>query len=234
MTGIIAFSINTKPTAMTKTYLLCLANSKKYGERCIAGIQLIPDAQQQFHPVKIDGKPRWLRPVADSVHGQVPAQLVADFAIGDILEFEFLRECPCEYQTENCQFVPKSLRKVRSATMSALHLEQLVENQADALLGNQIKTLTLGEIQTANRSLVLVKPEQVEPYFTTPYHTKPRVKFKLGKTVYDLPMTDVNFFDQMQLGLETLNGLTIFVTVSLGVEFEGKIYKLAAGMIYCK
>jgi len=219
---------------MTKTYLLCLANSKKYGERCIAGIELRPDAQQQFHPVKIDGKPQWLRPVADSVHGQVPAQLVADFAVGDILEFELLRQCPSAYQTENCQFVPKSLRKIRAAKISISHLEQLVENQADGLLGNQRKTLSLDEIQTADRSLVLVKPEQVMPYFTTPYNTKPRVKFKLGNTVYDLPMTDVNFFDQMQLGLEALVGMTVFITVSLGVEFEGKIYKLAAGMIYCK
>lgn len=218
---------------MTKTYLLCLANSKKYGERCIAGIELKPDAQEQFHPVKIDGKPRWLRPVADSVHGQVPAQLVADFAVGDILEFEFLRACPSAYQTENCQFVPKSLRKIRAAKMSVSHLEQLVENQADGLLGNQCKTLSLEEIQTACRSLVLVKPEQFAPYFTTPYQTKPRVKFMMGDTVYDLPMTDVNFFDQMQLGLESLNGMTAFLCVSLGVEFEGKIYKLAAGVIYC-
>ncbi|MCC6726873.1 MAG: hypothetical protein IT258_20390 [Saprospiraceae bacterium] len=219
---------------MTKTYLLCLANSKKYGERCIAGIQLSPDAQQQFHFVKMDGKPRWLRPVSDAVNGQVPAQMVADFAIGDILEFELLEHCPGTYQTENCLFAPGSLRKVRAANMSASHLEQLIENQADVLFGNRQKTLSLDEIQHINRSLVLVKPDKIEPYFTTPYNTKPRVKFNLGETTYDLPMTDVNFFDQMQLGLESLAAMSVFITVSLGVEFEGKIYKLAAGMIYCK
>lgn len=219
---------------MTKTYLLCLANSKKYGERCIAGIELKPDAQQQFHPVKIDGKPRWLRPVSDSLHRQVPAQLVADFSIGDILEFELQRHCPSSYQIENCLLVSGTLRKVRAAKLTAPHLEQLVENQTDGLLGNYLKTLSLEQVQKARRSLVLVRPERVEPYFTTPYNTKPRVKFNLNNTTYDLPMTDVNFFDQMQMGLESLNGLATFVCVSLGVEFEGKIYKLAAGMIYCK
>lgn len=218
---------------MAKTYLLCLANSKKYGERCIAGIQLVPDTQQQFHPVKIAGKPRWLRPVSDSLHGQVPAQLVADFKIGDILEFEFLKECPNGYQTENCLFVPGTLQRLRPARLTLPHLEQLIENQADGLLGNCHKTLELEEAGQVRRSLVLVKPEQVTPYFTTPYHTKPRVKFKLGSTAYDLPMTDVNFFDQMQLGLEALAGKAALICVSLGVEFEGKIYKLAAGMVYC-
>ncbi|MCF8243558.1 MAG: hypothetical protein K9J37_08645 [Saprospiraceae bacterium] len=218
---------------MTKTYLLCLANSKKYGERCIAGVQLIPDAKNAFHPFKPGGKPKWLRPVSDSEHGQVPAHLVRDFAVGDILQFDLLRPCPSEYQIENCLFAAGSVQKVRPAVLTVPHLDQLVENQEDALLGNRGRSLALDEISKANRSLVLVKPNEVQPYFTTPYNTKPRVKFKLSNTSYDLPMTDVNFFDQMQEGLEGLNGQTPYITISLGVPFEGKYYKLAAGMVYC-
>ncbi len=79
----------------------------------------------------------------------------------------------------------------------------------------------------------MVKPDKVEPYFTTPYHTKPRVKFRLGANVYDLPMTDVNFFDKMQEGVDSFSGMPGYITVSLGLPFEGKYYKLAAGMIFC-
>ncbi|MCU0346095.1 MAG: hypothetical protein MUC59_04085 [Saprospiraceae bacterium] len=218
---------------MTKTYLLCLANSKKYGERCIAGIQLVPDAQQQFHPLKIDGKPRWLRPVSGSEHGQVPAQLVAEIAVGDIISFEVLELCPSGYQTENCLFYQSSLTKVRAATMTKPHLDQLVEHHPAGLLGNTQRSIEMEEIGAVNRSLVLVRPDEVQPYFTTPYNTKPRVKFKLDGIAYDLPMTDVNFFDRMQEGLGALAGMTPYIAVSLSMPFEGRLYKLAAGMVYC-
>lgn len=218
---------------MTKTYLLCLANSRKYGERCIAGVQLIPDANQQFHPYKPDGKPKWLRPVFGSEHGQVPANLVKDFSVGDILSFDLVRFCPNGYQTENCLFHADSLSKVRKAVLTAPHLDQLVDNQIEGLLGNAQRSISMEEIERVNQSLVLVKPSYVNPYFTTPYNTKPRVQFRLGDVAYDLPMTDVNFFDQMQTGLEDLKTATPYITVSLGMPFEGKHYKLAAGMIFC-
>jgi hypothetical protein len=219
---------------MAKTYLLCLANSKKYGERCIAGIQLLPDANNAFHLCKKDGKPKWLRPVSNEDYGQVPASLVMNIAVGDILEFELVRQCPIGYQIENCLFAEGSLTKLRPGILSVPHLDQLVENGEDALLGSKGRYLEPEEIERVNRSLVLVRPDEVQPYFTTPYKTKPRVKFKLGGHSYDLPMTDVNFFDQMQEGLGTLEGRTPYLTVSLGIPFEGKYYKLAAGMIYCQ
>ena len=218
---------------MTKTYILCLANSKKYGERCIAGVQLLPDAQSQFHFVKHEGRPKWLRPVSNEDYGQVPASLVKDIAVGDILAFELVRHCPIGYQVENCLFAEGSLEKLRPGALSAPHLDQLAEPAEGALLGSGRRYLEPSEIESVRRSLVLVKPSEAQPYFTTPYHTKPRVKFRLGSIQYDLPITDVNFFDQMQEGLAALQGRTAYLTISLGIPFEGKYYKLAAGIVYC-
>jgi hypothetical protein len=218
---------------MTKTYLLCLANSRKYGERCIAGVQLMPDANQQFHPYKPDGRPKWLRPVSDTEHGQVPAHLVSNFSVGDILSFDLVRPCPNGYQTENCLFHTASLSKVRRAVLTVPHLDQLAENQLNGLLGNTRWSVSMEEIEQVKQSLVLVKPENVNPYFTTPYNTKPRVKFRLDNVNYDLPMTDVNFFEQMQTGIEHLKSATAYISISLGMPFEGKHYKLAAGLIFC-
>ncbi|MBK9017397.1 MAG: hypothetical protein IPM82_26965 [Saprospiraceae bacterium] len=172
--------------------------------------------------------------VSDAEHGQVPASLVTDISVGDIIQFDLLQPCPSVYQTENCLFATGSLQKVRAAVMTAAHLEQLVENQGEALLGNHYRSLALNEIDKVNRSLVLIKPDEVQPYFTTPYNTKPRIKFKLGSSSYDLPMTDVNFFDTMQARLESLQGQSAFITISLGMPFEGRHYKLAAGVIYCQ
>lgn len=220
---------------MTKTHFLCLANSKKYGERCIAGIQLTPDRTGQFHFVKQDGHPKWIRPVSGTEHGEVPAGWVQDIRVGDIVEMSVYRACPRAYQTENVLFDRHALRVVRPAVLSAAHLEQLIEKQDDTIFGNQSKYLTEAEIQTVSRSLVFVKALQPKAYFTTPYNTKPRLQFQHGGATYDLPMTDVNFFDVMQENPKVLEGLSsVFLTVSLSVGFEGRYYKLAAGIVNVK
>ena len=217
---------------MTKTHFLCLANSKKYGERCIAGIQLRCDNHHQFHFEKEGDHPKWIRPVSGMEHGEVPASWVEHIRIGDIVEMEVLRPCPRAYQSENVLFQKDSLKVVRPARLSAAHLEQLVENQEDALFGNLQNRLVEAEIAKVNRSLILVKAEQPKAYFTTPYNTKPRFQFQFGMGRYDLPMTDVNFFDRMQENPLLLQNMEpVFLTVSVSACFEGKYYKLAAGVV---
>ena len=217
---------------MKKTYLLCLANSKKYGERCIAGIELIPDDKGQFFPVKKDGRPRWLRPVTCDGHGQVPAKIVRDICVGDILEINTTHACPLGYQTENIFFNKKTLRTVRRATLTEKHLDLLAENNGRYVFDNSAPCLDREEIAYVGRSLILIKTEKVKPYFCTPYNTKPRVKFLYKKNWYNFPITDVNFIDRMQENPALLEGRDeIFLTVSLGVAFEEKHWKLAAGVI---
>ncbi len=217
---------------MTKTHFLCLANSKKYGERCIAGIQLRPDHMGQFYILKKSSHPRWIRPVTDAEHGEVPAVLVQHVRIGDIVEVEVLEHCPRAYQTENALFRKNSLRVVRPGRLSETHLEQLTENQEGALFGNCENHLTKSEISTLSRSLVLVKAQQPRAYFTTLYNTRPRIQFQLGSRQYNLPMTDVSFFDLMQESPGILEDLdSVFLTVSISACFEGKYFKLAAGVV---
>ena len=47
-----------------KAIFICLANSKKYGERCIAGIELTKGANGNLTVVKENGRPKWIRPVS--------------------------------------------------------------------------------------------------------------------------------------------------------------------------
>ncbi len=217
---------------MTKTYLLCLANSKKHGERCIAGIQLVPNDKSQFHPVKTNGNPKWLRPVTDDEHGRVPAGLVQDIAVGDIIEMNCLRPCPVAYQSENIYFEQKSLRVIRPAKLSEKHLYQLVEDDGYFVFDNSGPCLTDEEISHVTRSLILIKTEKAKPFFSTPYNTRPRFRFLYKKNWYNFPITDVNFIDRMQddPGLLQEQG-GFFLTVSLSIRFEGKYWKLAAGIL---
>lgn len=215
-----------------KTHFLCLANSKKYGERCIAGIQLRPDRNGQFHFVNSNGRPKWIRPVSGTDHGEVPAEWVRHIRVGDIVEMEIKQCCPLAYQTENVLFERNSLRVVRPACLSTAHLDQLIEKQANTIFGNGLKYLCETEIPSLNHSLTLVRAMSPHAYFTTPYNTKPRLRFQHAGTRYDLPMTDVNFFDVLQENPSILEGVeTVFLTISLGICFEGKYYKLAAGVV---
>ncbi|MCB9338842.1 MAG: hypothetical protein H6577_12005 [Lewinellaceae bacterium] len=217
---------------MKKTHFLCLANSRKYGERCIAGIELSPDSLGRFHFVKENERPKWIRPVSWHDHGQVPAEWVKHIRVGDILELVPVRACPKGYQTENVLFVKDSLRVVRRADLSVAHLEQLAEEEGSGILGNREKYASEPEVAHFSRSLVLIKAADPHAYFCTPYNTKPRLHFHHGGVPYDLPMTDVDFFNRMQEDPAPLEGKeAVFITVSLGICFEGKYYKLAAGVL---
>lgn len=218
---------------METVQILCLANSKKYGERCIAGIQLRPDEAGQYRPVFTpDGHPSWLRPVSDEATGQVPAAWVQDVRVGDIVQLTLRQTCPTGYQSENVLFVRDSLRRLRRATLHAAALHHLCEAEDGVLFGNDQKALAEEEIAAVHRSLVLVWALAPQIHFGTPYHTKPRLAFTLGHTRYNLPMTDVNFYDTLQENPAALEGLPgVFLTVSLGVRFEEKYYKLAAGVL---
>ena len=57
------------------TKFICLANSFKEGGRCIAGIEL--DANNI--PVIIDNRPKWIRPVCNTEHGEVPINIAEPF-----------------------------------------------------------------------------------------------------------------------------------------------------------
>lgn len=86
-----------------KTLFICLANSKKLGERCIAGIEVRKTGGAYRH-VKREGKPKWIRPVSKNQYGAVREDLVGDINLMDIIEIEIEEFCPNGYQYENATF----------------------------------------------------------------------------------------------------------------------------------
>ncbi len=92
-----------------KKIFICLANSKKYGERCIAGVEITDFDGTNYSMVKVDSQPKWLRPVSKKDHGEVSANLVGKLNLLDIVEFDMLSECPRGYQSENVFFDEQSL-----------------------------------------------------------------------------------------------------------------------------
>ena len=69
---------------------VCLANSFKEGGRCLAGIELDTDGNL----LMINGHPKWIRPVCNTDHGEVPNEIAGSFQILDIIEIGNVRLKP--------------------------------------------------------------------------------------------------------------------------------------------
>lgn len=220
-----------------KKYFICLANSKKYGERCIAGIEVRKNEGSGYTIVKKDDKPKWVRPVTGEEHGQVPSDLVSGINLLDIVEIDEIEEAPNGYQSENIKFIPSSLKVVGKIGHSSDNLDLLSDNQQLNLFGNKGKAIPLDTIETINKSLTLIKVNNASVYIRTEFEKEQyRLKFSFNSTEYDLPITDVNFLEKCKnsenIPINESIKAEIYLAISLGVEYEGWYYKLVAGIIH--
>ena len=117
---------------------MCLANSLKEGGRCIAGIEL----DDQHQPVFFRGRPKWIRPVWTTEHGEIPIHMAIAFDTLDILEMNVTGSKADGYQSENVSFEPP-LRKV--GTFDIKGLEALCDDRID-LIGNHGKAIATDNI----------------------------------------------------------------------------------------
>jgi len=118
-----------------KTLFICLANSKKFGERCIAGIE-VEKVGEVYKTVEKEGKPKWLRPISEFQHGAVAEDLVGGINLMDIIEIDVKELCPNGYQPENVTFKSKSIKKIGHMKPSEKILDRLIYMDQYNLFGN--------------------------------------------------------------------------------------------------
>lgn len=141
-----------------KTTFICLANSKKHGERCIAGIELEKNGSNQWREIRNeDGFPKWIRPISDSEYGQVEASLVKDIHIFDIVEIDLIQRMPNGYQSENVLFDTSSLQIIESIKPKKTTLERLICTDNDCLFENRGKAICVEKIHLVKNSLCLIR-----------------------------------------------------------------------------
>ncbi|MCC5946025.1 MAG: hypothetical protein JJT94_13930 [Bernardetiaceae bacterium] len=216
-----------------ETLFLCLANSKKYGERCIAGIELrLNDKQKMVAQKTEDNRFKWIRPVSDAAFGQVDRYLVNDITIGDILALDCIAPCPQAYQSENVLFEKFSIRKLRQAYKHQSRFDKLVID-ADSLFGNTGATLSPQEIKFINHSLMFVKVQNAKPYVKKGNKNQLRLLFDYAGASYDLPITDIHFpFAYFANPSILADAEQVYLTISLGIMYKHRYYKLVAGILY--
>lgn len=216
--------------------IVVLANSMKWGGRCVAGISTRGG--------------RWVRPVSDRLHGELrPLHHRIDgrdLAPLDVVSFEHDGRVNNPAQPENVKVGNSRwwlTGRVEPADALGHLSPQLVEGPD--LLGNREASVPEAEaLQGVDASLALVKPAKVEfdldPPFEGTSKSRPRTRFDLGGQHYDLAVTDFLIRSRLlkaglgthglaELGLDP--GADVLLTVSLAEAYGGRCWKLVAAVL---
>ncbi|HJY64705.1 MAG TPA: hypothetical protein VJ455_11165 [Ignavibacteria bacterium] len=178
-----------------KAHFICLANSKKWQERCIAGIRLSLRPDKNFDVFEEKGKPKWIRPVSHSEHGEVSEAFVRNINLLDIVETEIVKECPSGYQCENVFVKEKSFKVIRKAKLEKNNISRLVTKNVNLIYGSNEKSVSVSEAEKTDYSLIFVKPKSPSFIKVRNRYVKDqlRTEFTFKDVSYNLPVTDLNF-----------------------------------------
>ena len=142
---------------MDKTFI-CLANSYKHGNRCIAGVEIELYPERNSYSVKRDGKgkPIWFRPInrhADA--GAIPNAEAIPISVFDIVKAYQVDPCPEGAQKENYYY--SRLEKISRVSKSVQNLDGFVDNTRYTLFGNRGVAVHPDKYEGLDYSILMIK-----------------------------------------------------------------------------
>ncbi|MBD2214679.1 hypothetical protein H6G27_33245 [Nostoc linckia FACHB-104] len=204
--------------------IICLANSKKYGDRCIAGIEITTG--------------KWIRPFSNLEYGQIPLNMCLvdgeEPKLLDILEIP-LATTGLGYEYENRAILHGKWQKIGQATVSDL----IPYCEGEIIHSQWLNSVPLDFIQSLpyeqRRTLQLIKTTKFHLYnchhsgkweadFTTSSGQSMRAK-----------ITDLNLIEKLNTGTRIPH--ECLLTISLSQPWrktdvdEFACWKLIAGVI---
>ncbi|MEV0049032.1 hypothetical protein AB0H34_00865 [Saccharopolyspora shandongensis] len=218
---------------MTKL-LVCLANSRKHRERCIAGIEI--------------GSRKWIRPVSNRPgHGvselerQYPSKV--EPKVLDVISVPLVEARPNDLHRENwlLDSTARWSRIGRIGWRELCDLEQLPTSLW--INGYHTSAGTNDRIPAEQReavidSLKLIRVDgvkmEVSPAHPMSNDTRPtvRAQFRHAGSEYAVKVTDPICEEKFRTrGLGKYGLGESFLTVSLSEEFQGNFYKLVAAIV---
>lgn len=215
---------------------VCLANSRKGGGRCVAGL-------------RTDGG-GWIRPVSQDPDGTLRRREYvlddgSEAQLLDIIQVTVPAPRPEPHQPENWVLGAR-----RWKLISRLHPRAAWKELAPSLkrgpnlLGNQSDRVSYSQLKRhpTDSSLALVKPSAVSWVISESVRRKrqTRARFRLGSVAYDLVVTDpqwesrlshcgLGVHDRVAAGISARDRLLF--TISLGEPFHGECFKLVAAVV---
>ncbi|MFF5331444.1 dual OB domain-containing protein [Streptomyces rubradiris] len=217
----------------TTKQLICLANSRKHRGRCIAGIDIKSNT--------------WIRPISSRPGHEVSEsertyRNGAEPRVLDVISMRLLRQRQFGYQSENW-ILDSSVRWTKLTRIEWDDLYRIEQrpmqlwiNSGDSTargLNDRIPVEREGEITD---SLKLIRVDSLKITVGRPYDANRdldvRAEFHHAGSDYILKVTDSVYEEKFRKrGIGTYRLAESFLTVSLGEEFKGYLYKMVAGII---
>ncbi|MDX2256344.1 MAG: hypothetical protein NW214_12580 [Pseudanabaenaceae cyanobacterium bins.39] len=215
--------------------IICLANSKKEGERCIAGIHIDTG--------------KWIRPVCDSLYpkdGRVPKYICRvddrEPELLDILEIPLADTGNnFDFESENLSILKGEWKVVGKAKVQDViqYCDDgtILHNSSKLVYPRYLQSLSLEKrktLQLINVVSLSIKSRQTSRGGTQWLGT---IVSSSGKKLVDIPITDSAFIRKIESGYQP-NG-NYLITMSLGMPYkpdnwdsdEAPCWKLIAGVI---
>lgn len=215
--------------------LVCLANSRKMGGRCVAG--LTPSGQ-------------WVRPVSADPEGTLYRHHYVlssgrEASVLDVIRVPLGEHVPEPHQPENWRVENRQWDHL--GVLSGDRALQFLGDHAEPgpeIFGNRLDRVSWDHLveHPAPASLELVEPRDLRWHITTSMrgNRQTRALFSLAGADYDLPITDPLWEAALRGLPEGLHPMTaggisedqaVFLTISLGEPFQGSCFKLVAAII---
>lgn len=210
--------------------IVCLANSFRTGGRCLGGIAL----DENNNPIFLNNRPKWIRPVCNTEHEEVPTNLVSHINLLDIIEFQPIENSGHGHQSENVLFNTNSIRVI--GTFPYANLDNLTGNQRFSLIfGNRGAAVPEHKVEEFNYSLKLIELtdfETNERVFEGRDYPQIKLSFRYNGHLYNFPITDPVFLNRYGRNNNILEDVQkIYVTFSLAAPHQEWSSKLVAGII---
>ena len=214
-------------------YFICLANSYKRGGRCIAGIEILYNSPNDWSILHNEnGTPKWIRPIAHTTYGEIPNNIASKIKYFSIVKLSNVTPCPKEIHIEDVYYF--NIVVCGQIKPSVDLLSKFVDGVHNNIFFNHGKAIPSDISFPDAYSLMLIRPENVSTY-TDNNWDKPKIRMKIMHcgVSYDFPVTDPEFLDACRANPCILqNAENIFLTLSLGLDYEGWHHKLIAAVFY--
>lgn len=214
-------------------FFICLANSYKHGGRCIAGIEVLWDGEWSKVVRDANGVAKWIRPISrETDTGEIPNDLAQQVSLLDVVKLEGVEPCPEDAQQENVFYQKMSLTGKRYEATADI-LKRFVDESHRHVFYNYGKAVLPHDYRQGNHSILMIRVEHAEVYEDTGYsgQIRYRVSFLYHGHSYDFPITDPCYQMNLRLGkCATGHKGTMYISCSLGLEYEGAHFKLAAAI----
>lgn len=214
-------------------YFVCLANSYKRGGRCIAGVEIVSDNNGGWMPTRNeDGSPRWIRPMAKTTYGEIPNYIAEGITILSLVKLTDVVLCPEDAHVENV-FYARMEKCNDEITLEPSVMNNFIDTAHQSIFQNRGRAVSAEMLVGIHYSLMLIHPNRACAYIDENRgKSKNRMKFSYYGAEYDFPITDPTFIERLKKNPEGYLSINdVYLTISLGLEFEGWHHKLVAGVI---